>query len=99
MTIGEVGRLVESKQRIYKRELKQKATFDYRLAELIGRSIARIYSSSQEMPNIADVYPSLFEKEEIEEKMEEKRIEVFSQKLKQFAKIHNSQYREVAKDE
>ena len=60
MTIDELIRLMESKRRVYELKLKEKANFDYTLADLIGRSVARVYNSSNHMPDISEAYPSLF---------------------------------------
>ena len=43
--------------------MKQKAQFDYSLAELIGASVARVLDSSNQYPSLYDVYPHLFEDE------------------------------------
>lgn len=64
MTIAELTRAIESKQRIETKRAKEKASFDYILADLIGRSVARIHSSSNKLPTIAEAYPSLFVAEE-----------------------------------
>ena len=45
-------------------EAQEKATYDYILADLIGKSVSRLYSSSNTMPDIAEVYPSLFDSKE-----------------------------------
>lgn len=42
--------------------MKQKAQYDYALANLIGISSARMMSSEVHYPAIEDVYPNLFEK-------------------------------------
>lgn len=97
MTLAELNRIVESKKRIQKREAQEKASFDYVLADLVGRSIARIYSSTARMPALADAYPTLFNKEEIEEKLQEKKNELSSLRFKQFAQSFNSRFKEVGK--
>jgi hypothetical protein len=61
MTLAEVNRAIESKQRVQKREQQEKASFDYILADLIGRSVARVYSSSNKLPAIEEVYTSIFD--------------------------------------
>lgn len=97
MTLAELFRLIESKKRMLKLQQKEKASFDYALADLIGRSIARIYSSSNKMPTIAEAYPSLFEQEEVEEKLQEKRENLFAAQLRQFAQAHNNKLKEAGK--
>ena len=43
-------------------------------ADLIGISVSRIMSSEVQYPNIAKVYPTLFDSQEIEQKRAEKRM-------------------------
>lgn len=95
MTLAEITRFIESKQRIQKKEAQEKASYDYILADLIGRSISRIHSSQNKLPSIQEAYPTLFDSAEIEEKVQVKRDEASVARLKQFAQIHNKKYREV----
>ena len=92
MTIAELDRLIESKKRIQKREQQDKASFDYILADLIGRSMARLYSSSARMPEISAAYPTLFDSEEIQEKKQEKKDELSALRFKQFAQAYNKRF-------
>lgn len=97
MTMGELQRYFESYQRRYKREAQEKATFDYALAELIGRSVARIYSSSAQMPEIYEIYPTLFDSKEAQERKEAQKAELSALRFKQFANFHNKKInKEVA---
>lgn len=89
MTISELERLIESKKRVKKIQDQEKASFDYILADLIGRSISRIYSSSATIPDIAEMYPTLFDSEEIQEKKQEKKDELSAARFKQFAQAYN----------
>ena len=99
MTIAELDRLIESKKRIQKREQQDKASFDYILADLIGRSVARLYSSSARMPEISAAYPTLFDSEEIQEKKQEKKNELSALRFKQFAQAYNKKFnKEVGKE-
>lgn len=97
MTLAEIVRAIESKKRIQRLQQQEQATFDYALADLIGRSISRIYSSTNQMPKIADVYPSLFDSEEIEEQMQKKRDELSALRFKKFAQAYNKN-REASKN-
>lgn len=97
MTLAELNRAVEAKKRIQKEELKAKASFDYALADLIGKSFARIYSSSASLPSLADAYPSLFDKQEMDEKLQEKKDELSAIRIKQFAQSFNNRFKEVGK--
>lgn len=99
MTIAEATRAVESKKRVARLKAQERASFDYIQADLIGRSIARIYSSANNMPTMADAYPSLFAKEEMEEKMQDKKDELSAIRFRQFAQSFNKRFinEEVAK--
>lgn len=85
MTIGELGRLFNSKARVKKAEEQNMALHNYILGDLIGRSMARLHSSSATYPQIYEVYPSLFDKDEFERKRQERITEESIQRLKQFA--------------
>ena len=93
MTLAELARAVDSKKRRMKLEAQDKAYNNYILADLIGQSIARLYSSSAKMPAIADVYPDLFNSEQIEEKVQERKDELSIIRLKQFTEAFNKKFR------
>lgn len=97
MTLAEVNRAANSKIRMTKIEDEKKASFDYILADLIGRSVSRIYNSSNKMPTMSEAYPSLFTKEKEEEAIQQKKLELSALRFKQFANFHNKKYEEVAK--
>lgn len=92
MTIAELNRAIESKCRVMKREAQEKATYDYILAELIGRSVGRIYSQENTFPEISKVYPSLFDDEEAQEKKRQKELELSVMKLHQIANSLNKKF-------
>lgn len=97
MTFAEINRAIASKQRLLKIEAKERATYDYVLADLIGRSVARIYNSSNKMPEIHEVYPALFEAQEIQEQKATQKTKLSVARFKQFANSHNKRFnKEVA---
>lgn len=96
MSLAELRRAIASKQRVYKAQMQEKASMDYMLAELIGRSVARIYNSNNKMPEISEAYPSLFSSKEIEEKKAEQQAEISALRFKQFAASYNQKFKEVA---
>ena len=96
MTLAEVNRAIESKQRVQKKEQQEKASFDYILADLIGRSVARIYSKSNKLPSIEEVYTSVFDAKEIQERKKAKSAELSALRFKQFAQAYNKKFEEVA---
>lgn len=93
MTFGELERLLLSKKRIEKQQLQEKASFDYILADIVGKSMARLYSSNNNIPSIEEVYPSLFDSVEIQEQKQEKKDEVSAIRFKQFAQSFNKKFR------
>ena len=99
MTIAELDRAVNSKRRINRMKAQEQASFDYILADLIGRSIARIYGSSNKLPEISEAYPSLFATEEIEEKKAAKKDELSALRFKQFANSFNKRFSGGGKEE
>lgn len=93
MTISEITRMAKSKQRTTITASKERAMFDYLLADLIGKSVSRIYSNSARMPELYEVYPSLFEQEDIEEKKQEQRDNLSALRFKQFAQSYNKRFK------
>lgn len=99
MTFAELDRALSSKKRTIRAEARERATFDYILADLIGRSLSRVYSSSNKLPSIEEVYPSLFDSEEISQKKAEKRQELSILRFKQFTESYNKRFKEGSKVE
>lgn len=97
MTFAEVHRAIESYNRVYIAEEKRKATNDYILADLIGRSVSRIYNSSNKMPALYEAYPSLFEKEVEERKIQERKDALSAARFRQFVQLTNKKFKEGEK--
>lgn len=99
MTLAELERIFKSKRRVERLRAQEKASFDYILADLIGRSVARLQSSANKMPEIGEVYPTLFDTQEIAEKKAERKAELSALRFKLFANAHNEKFnKEAAKD-
>lgn len=98
MTLAELNRAIESRSRVYKLEQQEIASHNYILAELIGRSISRIYSSANHMPEIQEAYPTLFDSKEVEEKRAQQKAELSALRFKQFAQAYNKKFKEAAND-
>lgn len=96
MTLAEIDRVFKSKTRAIETHDRRQASFDYILADLIGRSVSRIYNSSSKMPSLADAYPSLFSQEEANQKAKEKKEELSVLRFKQFAQSHNKKFKGVS---
>jgi hypothetical protein len=95
MTIAELIRLIESKKRVMKIHEQKQANFDYVLADLIGRSVARVYNSSNTLPDITEAYPNLFNSKEIENQKNTRRAELSVLRFKQFANAYNNRFKEA----
>ena len=94
MTFAEIERKLDSYKRVKQQEEKDKATFDYLLADLIGRSVARVYHSSNTYPSIEQAYPMLFDSVEVQEQRQIKQDELSALRFKQFADSFNSKYKQ-----
>lgn len=94
MTIAEITRAVESKQRVIRREQQEKASFDYVHAGLIGRYVARILDGKGDIPSIYEVYPEYFEdiKAKQEEELQQKQDELSALRFRQFAQSYNKNF-------
>lgn len=90
MSLAELNRFFKSRKRLEETKQKTRASFDYILADLIGRSNARLYSSSAKYPQITDIYPTLFDVEQIRASKAEKDRQRFIAGLQQYATTHNN---------
>lgn len=98
MTLAELERAMKSKRRIEKTQAQEKASYDYILADLIGRSISRIHSSANKMPDIAEAYPTLFDTAEVQEKRAEKKAELSALRFKLFTQSFNQRFSQGGSD-
>ena len=97
MTLAELERAIDSKKRVKRLAMQEEAMFNYILADLIGKSVSRIYSSNNSYPELSAVYPSLFDSKVIEEKKQEQREQLNILRFRQFANSYNKKYKEAAK--
>ena len=91
MSLGEVIRAVEAKQKVEMQGLKQKAIFDYKLANLITVGFAN------KLPDIWEMYPTLFDSEEEIQKREQKQAELSALRFINFAESFNKRFTEATK--
>ena len=99
MTMGELERKSESCKRLDKLRLKEKATFDYTLAMLVGRAFGA--SEEHPFPDLYDVYPALFT-EDIQRREEEesaRQAQLSAIRFIQFAQSFNRKFAEEANNE
>lgn len=88
MTFAEVERAIASARR---RE-QRRASFDYVLADLIGRSVARVHNSANTMPTLAEAYPSLFDRQAEAEEIQKRKDDLSALRFKQFATSYNKRH-------
>lgn len=88
--MAEVERYLLSYQRREEKRLKEKASFDYKLADLIGISCGRMMSKNPKFPEIYEIYPNLFQKEEVLEQRQKIKTEKSIERLKEFVNKHNN---------
>lgn len=93
MTLAELERAIASYKRKKKIEAQEKASYDYILGDLIGRSVGRIYSSSTKYPEIYEVYPTLFDNQKAIEQRQERQNELSALRFKQFAESFNRKFK------
>lgn len=103
MTLAELERAINSKRRVLKAQRQERAQFDYIHADLVGRSMARVYNSSNRMPTLQEMYSVLFmdnkQIQEMEQQRQEKQAELSAIRFRQFADSYNSRFKEAQKAE
>ena len=102
MTIAEINRAVESYQRRENQKAKERASFDYVLAQMIGLNLNRAINGSEtDYPTMAEIYPTLFadKAKQHKEIKENRKAESFAIQLKQFSMYHNEKIKKGVKDE
>lgn len=90
MTLAEVERYLSVYAEKEKIRQRNQAAFDYTLAALIGSYITRALGGKHKIPSIDKMYPTLFDDEEIKQAEESHRIQIMSERFRQFANTHNS---------
>ena len=98
MTLAELNRALASKARVIEIEEQRRASFDYILSDIIGRSVARLYGSSNKMPTLSEAYPSLFDKGQEQEAIQQKKDELSAMRFKLFANSFNKRFEERGKE-
>jgi hypothetical protein len=105
MTLAELSRWFAAKRKATLLDMKQQAIMDYALADLIGQSMSRLYSSTGKMQKIEEAYSFIFTEEDTEairKKEEERKAELSALRFKQFADSFNKRFQtpkeEVAND-
>lgn len=93
MTFAELDRFVESYNRRIKKEARERATFDYISAALIGRAFALTMSKDATFPELHEAYPTLFDAAAIEAERQEQRDKTSAIRFKLFVDAYNTRKR------
>lgn len=94
MTKAEVERYLEG----YIWRMRQKAQFDYTMADLIAYSVGRILDDKANYPSIYDVYPTLFDEEAKQAQEEENNTMKSVNNFMAFAMAHNKKTKGVEEE-
>ena len=102
MTFSEIHRAVKSRIRVLKLQSQEKASYDYILAQLITKGVARVLGDKSDYPTIEQAYQGLFDDviAQKEAKIQEQKMNLSALRFKQFAQSYNSnlKHKEVAND-
>lgn len=99
MTPAEIGRAIDSKNRLIKIEAKQKASYDYIQATLIIKGVSICLGDKSAFPSMQEAYPSLFDDliNEQAEKIQKQKDTISTLRFRQFAQTYNNKFKEVQK--
>lgn len=99
MTFAEIERAINSKRRVKKLDMQQKASFDYILANLVAKGVSIVLGDKSDYPTIESAYSGLFDDviEERQEAIKEQKMNLSALRFKQFAQSYNKNFKEVAK--
>ena len=95
MTPAEIGRAVDSKNRLIKMEAKQKASYDYILASLIVKGVSICLGDKSAFPSMQEVYPNLFDDliTEQAERIQKQKEALSTIRFRQFAQSYNERFK------
>lgn len=94
MTLTELDRYFKSRKRVMEAQERKQAAFDYIQADLIGRSIARVYNANNKFPSIEKAYPTIFNEEDMQAARAKQKQQKFLEGLKKFAHSKNKEIEE-----
>lgn len=95
MTPGEVIRAIESRNRVAKIEIREKATYDYIQATLIIKGVSICLGDKSSFPTPQEAYPGIFDEvqEEQKQKVQERKDQLSTLRFKQFAQSYNNNFK------
>ena len=95
MTFAEIERAVSSAIRVRKLESKEKASYDYILATLIAKGMAKAFGDKSAYPTLEEAYPEVFADDiaEREAKAKEQKMNLSAIRFRQFAQSFNKGFK------
>ena len=99
MTMAQVNRRVEVFNKVYKRQMRERANMDWQLANLIGISVGRCLSKDAQMPSVYEAYPDLFDEEESKEMIQKQQTDISVARFLEYATAHNLKRKVANKNE
>lgn len=100
MSLAELEHYITSWQRTREIKAQEKASYDYILAMLIGKSVAAHFSNDVQMPTMEEAYSHLFKKQDadINQKKIDAKTELSALRFKQFVKAYNKKFKQEVAD-
>ena len=94
MTPAEVGRAIQSRNRVKRIVEQERAGYDYILAHLISKGVSIVLGDKQPFPSLREAYPGLFEDTAItaEEEIKQQKMTLSALRFKQFAQSYNENF-------
>lgn len=89
MTLAELMHYFQSRKRQIERDRKERATFDYIQARIIGAVFAATQDRRNKVPTLEEAYAELFDTPEERQRRADREAELFAARFIQFAQAHN----------
>ena len=96
MTYGEITDTIDAYKENERLRIREKAGFEYQLANLIGLSVARIMSEDAKFPSLKEAFPTIFVDLEDEEPIVQD-WKIAKARLMQYAESNNKKKRGAIK--
>lgn len=90
MTYGEIVITIKAKNEVEKNRIREAATLNHHLANLIGLSVARLMDKNAKYPSLQEAFPGMFD-DIVQEQQAPKQQDwrVAKERLMQYAEAHN----------
>lgn len=93
LTFGEIVSTISAYREGENMRIRETATFNYSLANLIGLSVARLMDEKAEYPSLKKAYPTLFDDIIEDDRPVQQDWEIAKARLMQYAEANNKKER------